>query len=190
MSDDRDAPDDGDSSEDRDSSDDAWRGDRFPSWDSDDGALRAARDEARESLEETLDSIRRIDEAAMTTLRIDLVILGLSVTAASSFSSASAFVNGATILGFAAVTLSTVVAVGTTIGSEYPTGVSEEYLQEFQQVSWSEREWNAWMVREYSRWLSDANEMVNGDARALLYTRLLLGSGILLLIAGIVTSVV
>lgn len=183
-------------SNDRDSADGSWRddpewhSDRFPAWDSDDGALQAARNEARESLEETISSIRRIDEAAMTTLRIDLVILGLSMTAVSSFSSVSTFVNGATMLGFVAVTLSTLVAIGTTIGSEYPTGVSEEYMQEFQRASWSEREWNSWMVREYSRWLSDANEMADGDARALFYTRVLLGSGILLLIAGMVASIV
>lgn len=184
MSDDREAPDDPW----RD--DPEWHGDRFPTWDSDDAALRAARDEARESLTETISSIRRIDEAALTTLRIDLVILGLSVTAVSSFPSASAFVNVVTILGFAVVSLSTLVAVGTTIGSEYPTGVSEDYLQEFQRASWTEREWNAWLLREYSQWLSEANEMVNGDARALLYSRLLLGAGISLLIAGVTAGLV
>lgn len=178
-------------SDDRDESDDsrrddpAWHSDRFPAWDSDESALRAARNEARESLEETISSIRRIEESGMKTLRIDLILIGLSLTAVSSFQFASQLVNEFTVLGFAAITLSAIVAVVTTIGSDYPTGVSEEYVEEFQRASWSEREWNEWMLREYSEWLSDANEMAEGDARALLYTQLLLGVGMLLLVIGV-----
>lgn len=180
---------------DGDSTDDAWRDDpewhrdRFPAWDSDESALRAARTEARESLEETIGSIRRIDESATKTLRIDLVVLGLSVTAISSFPSTSIMINVLTILGFTAVCFSAVVAVVPTLGSDYPTGVSEEYVEEFQRASWSEREWNEWMLREYGDWLSEANEMVDGDARALLYAQLSLGVGLLALISGITLGV-
>ena len=56
-----------------------WHGDRFPAWDSDESALRAVRQEARESLEETIGYIQRINDSAMKTLRIDLVIIGLSL---------------------------------------------------------------------------------------------------------------
>lgn len=167
-----------------------WHGDRFPAWDSDESALRAARTEARESLEETIKSIRRIDESAMRTLRLDLVIIGLTLTVASSFQLTSRLVNGLTILGFVAVSLSALVAVVTTLGPDYPTGVSEDYLQDFQQGSWSEREWNEWMLCEYSQWLSDANQMVNGEARVLFYAKTLLGAGMVLLIVGIVLGTV
>ncbi|USZ67017.1 hypothetical protein NGM10_09775 [Halorussus salilacus] len=164
----------------------AWNRDRFSAWDSDERALRAARTEARESLEETIDSIHRIDESAMTALRIDLLIAGLSLTAASSFQYTWQLINELTVLGFVGVSLSAVVAVVTTLGSKYPTGVSAEYIDEFQRSSWSEREWNEWMVREYCLWLSEANEMVEGEARGLFYTQTLLGAGLLLLIGGIV----
>lgn len=161
-----------------------WQHDRFPAWDSDESALRAARTEARESLAETINSIRRIDESAMKTLRIDLILVGLSLTAVSSLQSTAGLVNVLTILGFVAVSLSAVVAVVPSLSSEYPTGVSEEYVEEFQQASWSEREWNAWMLREYSGWLSDANEMANGGARLLFYAQVLLGVGLLSLTLG------
>lgn len=182
--------------ENQDTTDDSWRddpewhGDQFPAWNSDKSALRAARTEARESLEETITFIQQINESAMKTLRIDLVIIGLSLTAVSSFQSTSRLVNVFTIFGFVAVSVSTVVAVVAIIGSEYPTGVSESYIEDFQRASWSEHEWNEWMLREYCLWLSEANEMADGDAQALLYTQILLGVGILLLITGVVLGIV
>ena len=174
----------------RDTADDSWRDDpewhhdRFPAGDSDESALRTARTEARESLVETIRSIRRVEESAMKTLRIDLLLVGLSLTAVSSFRPTAGFVNGLTIVGFVVVGLSALVAVVPTLSSEYPTGVSEAYVEEFQQASWSEREWNAWMLREYSGWLSDANEMAAGGARLLFYAQVLLGFGLLSLILG------
>lgn len=167
-----------------------WNRDRFPAWDSDASALQAARAEARESLAETISAIRRIDESAMRTLRIDLVILGLSLTAASSFRFASRLVNELTVLGFVGVGLSTIVAIVSTLGTGYPTGVSEEYVTEFQRASWSEREWNEWMVREYRSWLSEANEMVSAEAQVLFYTKALLGAGLVLLMVGVVSGIV
>jgi len=166
-----------------------WHGDRFPAWDSEESALRAARTEARESLSETIDAIRRTEESAMRMLRIDLVILGLWLTAASSFQFTTEFINVFTVLGFVAVLLSAVVAVVATFGSERPTGVSEAYLTEFQEASWSEHEWNEWMLREYGQWLAEANEIADGDARALLYAQLCLGVGLLALISGITLGV-
>lgn len=186
---DRDPPEDT-QSDDPERTDPEWNHDRFPAWDSEEGALRAARTEARESLAETIDAIRRIDQSAMRTLRIDLVILGLSVTAASSFRSASRLVNELTISGFAAIGLSTIVAIVTTLGTGYPTGVGEEYVVEFQRASWTEREWNEWMLREYSEWLSEANEMVNAEAQVLFYTKALLGAGLALLMVGVVSGIV
>lgn len=125
----------------------------------------------------------------MRTLRIDLVIIGLSLTATSSFRSTARLVNELTVLGFVAVGLSAVVAVVPTLGSNYPTGVGEEYVKEFQRASWTEHEWNEWMVREYSDWLSEANKMADGNARALLCAQLCLGVGLLALISGIVVGV-
>lgn len=85
--------------------------------------------------------------------------------------------------------LSAVIAVVPTLGSDYPTGVSKEYVEEFQQASWSEREWNEWMLREYRDWLSETNNMADGDARALLYAQLCLGVGLLALISGVTLGV-
>lgn len=166
--------------------DSAWHRDGFPTWDTDERALRAARNEARESLAETIDSIRRIDDAATKTLRIDLVVLGLSLTAVSALGPTPKLVNELTLSGFAAISLSALVAVVATFGFDYPTGVSEEYIEEFQRVSWSEREWNAWMVQEYSTWLSEANEVADGNARVLLYSQALLAAGLFLLVLGMV----
>ncbi|WP_276299147.1 hypothetical protein [Halorussus lipolyticus] len=186
---DRDPPDDTRTT-DAERDDPEWNRDRFPAWDSEEGALRAARSEARESLAETIRAIRRIDQSAMRTLRIDLVILGLSLTVASSFQSVSRLVNELTVSGFVAIGLSTIVAIVTTLGTGYPTGVSEEYVAEFQRASWTEREWNEWMVREYSEWLSEANEMLNAEAQVLFYTKALLGAGLVLLMLGVVSGIV
>lgn len=184
MTDDRDTADDrvGDGPE--------WHSNQFAAWDSDETALRAARTEARESLEETIHSIRRTEESAMKTLRLDLILVGLSLTAISSLQSMAVLVNELTILGFVAVGLSAVVAVVPTLSSEYPTGVSEAYVEEFQQASWSDREWNEWMLREYSDWLSDANAVADGGARLLFYAKALLGVGLLSLLLGATLGVV
>jgi hypothetical protein len=135
-------------SSDHDTTDDSWHGepewhhDGFAAWDSDEGSLRAARIEAHHSLEKTISFIEQINDSALKTLRTDLMIIGLSLTTVSSFQSTSRLVNVLTIFGFVSVTLSTGVAVLTTIGSEYPTGVSEDYVEDFQRASWSEHEWN------------------------------------------------
>ena len=166
-----------------------WNRGQFPAWNSELGALETARQEGRESLTQTISSIDRIDETAMVTLRIDLVIIGLALTAVSSFPSTLQFTNALSTVGFACLSGSALMAIVTTMGSDYPTGVSEDYLQEVQHASWTTREWNEWMVREYSRWLADANEMENGDAQALFITQLLLVIGLILLIAGILAGV-
>ncbi len=44
------------------------------------------------------------------------------------------------------------------------------------------------MLREYESWLADAEEMAAGDAKALFYTQLTLGSGVLFLTLGILLS--
>ncbi|SDD46549.1 hypothetical protein [Natrinema hispanicum] len=162
-----------------------WNQTSFSAWDSDEEALRAARKDARESLDQTISLIHDIDETAMVTLRLDLLILGLILTAITSVPSTLRLANLASIFGISCIILSAIVALLTNVGSDYQTGISGDYLREFQEASWTEREWNEWMIREYSSWLEDAREMASGDARALLITQLLLGLGFLSLFFGI-----
>ncbi|QLH81930.1 hypothetical protein [Halosimplex pelagicum] len=125
----------------------------------------------------------------MSTLRIDLIIIGLVLTAVTSVPATLRLGNVVSILGFVSILGSALLALVTNIGSNYPTGVSADYLREFQASSWSEREWNEWMIREYESWLADTSQMADGDARALFYTQLTLALGIVLLVAGIVLGV-
>lgn len=178
-----------DDSEDHSESRSQWNENRFPAWDSEADALSAARIDARQSLDQTILMIRDIDETAITTLRIDLIILGLVLTAVTSVPATLRLGNVVSILGFLSLLFSALLALITNIGSSYPTGVSAAYLSEFRVSSWTEREWNEWMIREYESWLADARQMASGDARALFYTQLTLALGILLLVAGILLGV-
>ncbi|WP_436931033.1 hypothetical protein [Halosimplex halobium] len=166
-----------------------WNENSFPAWNSEEDALNVARTDARQSLDQTIHTIRDIDETAMSTLRIDLIIIGLVLTAVTSVPATLRLGNVVSILGFVSILGSALLALVTNIGSNYPTGVSADYLREFRASSWSEREWNEWMIREYESWLADASQMADGDARALFYTQLTLALGIVLLVAGILLGV-
>ncbi|MFB6141575.1 MAG: hypothetical protein ABEJ26_14205 [Halosimplex sp.] len=166
-----------------------WNENSFPAWDSEADALNVARADARRSLDQTIRTIRDIDETAMSTLRIDLVIIGLVLTAVTSVPATLRLGNLVSVFGFVSLLASALLALVTNVGSSYPTGVSADYLREFRASSWTEREWNEWMIREYESWLADASQMADGDARALFYTQLTLASGIVLLIVGILLGV-
>jgi len=148
-------------------------------------AIILAHKNAETSLEQTIDAIQDIDETAMVTLRIDLIIIGLILTGATSFPSILRFGNWLSILGFISIIISAGSALITNIGSDYPTGVSKEYLEDLENASWTEKEWSEWMVSEHKSWLEDAGEMASGDAMLLAITQLLLGVGAILLISGV-----
>lgn len=173
---------------DSDDEDVSWNQDRFPAWNSDSEALNAAKTEAQRSLNQTITSIQNIDDTAVSLFRINLVLISLVLTGVSSFSASLRFANLVSIIGFGFLVLSSFAAVITNMGSDYPTGISGDHLRELQDAAWTEVEWNEWMIREYQAWLADANQMAEGDARALFITQVLLGGGILLLIIGVVVG--
>lgn len=168
-----------------DEKEDEWNNNRFPAWNSDDEALRAARDDARASLDQTISQIEQIDQTALVTLRISLIITGLILTAVTSVPATFRLGNWISIAGFCLVVLSAAASLVTNMGSDYPTGIGADYLEDFQRASWEQYEWNEWMVREHATWLEDAQEMATGNARALFITQLLLGLGLGLLIIGL-----
>ncbi|MFC4247421.1 hypothetical protein ACFOZ7_10490 [Natribaculum luteum] len=64
----------------------------------------------------------------MTTLKIDLIVVGLILTAVTSFPTTLRLANVVSVAGFCLIVLSSGLALVTNVGSDYPTGISRDYL--------------------------------------------------------------
>lgn len=152
--------------------------------------MRAARIEARDSLETTINAIEAKDDKALATVRINLVLVGVPVTVVSSFPSALRFVNWLTLLGFASLVASTGLGILTYSGTDYPPGVSPAYVRDVKQAPYSESEWFRWMTAQYEQWLRETLETDEVEAMFLQWTHVLQAAGMLLLVIGFVAGVV
>jgi hypothetical protein len=101
----------------------------------DPATLWAIRTEARDALETTIDAIEEKDDKALSTVRINLVFVGLALTAAPSVQSPLAFANWFTLLGFGATLASTVLGIAAYSGTDYTPGVHPVFIREARQSS-------------------------------------------------------
>jgi len=150
--------------------------------------LRAARREARDSLDKTIDAIEEKDDKAISTVRLNLVLIGITITAASSLPTSLRYANWFTILGFCSLTVSTFIGMWAYSYTDYSPGVTADYIVELDEAQYTESEWLLWMNERYQQWLRTATRSDSAEATQLGRTHLLQILGVALLILGSVAG--
>jgi len=148
--------------------------------------LRESNQEARSSLNKRIEAIEEKDDKAISTVRINLILIGLVVTAATSVPSSIHFANWCTIIGFVLLVGSTVVGIWAYMYTNYTPGITSDYLEEIESATYSEREWLQWMNQRYQIWLRSAASTESDEATLLGRTHYLQIGAILLLILGVI----
>lgn len=150
--------------------------------------LRAARDEARDSLDKTIEAIEEKDDKAISTVRLSLVLIGLAITAASSVPSSLHYANWITIVGFLLLLCSTFVGIRTYTYTDYTPGVTSDYIEELDYEHYTEEEWLRWMNQRYQQWIKTAVRSDSIEATHLGRTHVLQIVAVALLILGAIAG--
>jgi hypothetical protein len=150
--------------------------------------LRAARREARDSLDKTIDAIEEKDDKAISTVRLNLVLIGIAITGASYLPSSLQYANWFTIVGFCCLTVSTFIGMWAYTYTDYSPGVTADYIAELDKERYTEVEWLLWMNQRYQKWLRTATRSDSAEATQLGRTHLLQILGVALLIVGAVAG--
>lgn len=146
--------------------------------------LRITRKEAREVLDTQLATITDIDEKAMRTVRIALLLVGIALSA-SAFPNAVMLVNWVTISAVFSLVLSILCGIVTYGASNPAVGVSRRYLTEAREVPYTEAEWLTLVIAGYDEWIADAEQLTTSNVRTLTASQLFLGCGLVLLTTGV-----
>lgn len=155
-------------------------------------ALRAAREEARETLDGQLSTLDDIDAKALSVFRLNVTLVGvllsaLSVAAASDVAATAALVDPVVGTGVALFVLSAATAGLTYTTAGRQVGAGPAGLEDAPDRS--ERAFLVWLVDSYADWIR-YNERTN-VRKALLATLSVLGTvaGVLVFGVGILAAV-
>ena len=153
-------------------------------------ALRATQSEVRAVLDHQIATFDDVDTKATRTFRLNAVLLGLLVTAASFVAKAEVvdvgpFVNGFTVGGIVLLTASFVAAVITYTRSNVETGVGPNDVDRLIEERYSETEWLLLLLRSEAAWMrkNDRRQSINGLLLSVSLGALVLG--VVALFAGI-----
>lgn len=130
---------------------------------SDVDALETTREESRVVLDHRISLQKDIDDKALRTVRLSLVLIALVVSVAQLMEPAEidALETG-TILSVSVGVLFLAVAIllglGVYFETELPFGVADNHRLEVTSQSYSEEEWLELLLNEYSEWIGDARE--------------------------------
>lgn len=129
-------------------------------------ALRAARTEARETLDQQLTVLREIDDKAMRTVRINVLLLGVGATAAAVApeevpQSVWVYAGGVSLL------VSMLSATATYTVSNPEVGVGPEYLEDVRTEAYSEAGWQETVIAGYQEWVGDLAAEIEQNAALL-----------------------
>ena len=149
--------------------------------------LRTTRDEARTVLNHQIDTLNDIDDKAMRTVRITLVVVSV-LFSATTLHGAGQFVNVLTGAGTACLVASILVGLVTYSSSGPESGIGPTYLTDARAGSYSEREWLVVLLAGYAEWIEDMERLNQANARLLSLTQGCTGLGVLLLALGVALS--
>ena len=146
--------------------------------------LRSAHSEACEVLAQQVETLSDIDDKALRTVRIALIVFGIGLSA-TAFPNGTAFLNWITVGGMVSLTLSVLFGIVTYGASNPPVGVGPEYLDEARTTPYTEAEWRDLLVSGYDEWITDVERQIQSNARTLLLAQLFLGCSVVLLATGV-----
>lgn len=134
-------------------------------FDGDTETARKLRLEAEQTLERQLNALDDVDTKAMRILRVNVVLVGLLLTAASLATDSNhvairEFHNPYTVIGLGSLLASTALAAFTYTASDTEVGIDPRTIQESIEADLTEREFEIGAAQSYAHWI-DFNDSTN-----------------------------
>lgn len=144
-------------------------------------ALRHTADEVRSVLDHQIRTFNDVDNKAAATFRIEAILLGLLLTAASFATRSetitlSDHVNGFSIAGVILLELSFVLAIAVYTTTKIQTGLGPSSIQRLIDTKYDEREWLVLLLRSSEEWMqfNQRQQTINGVLLTLSHAALIL----------------
>ena len=150
--------------------------------------LRTSQIEARSVLDQQLSTLSDIDEKALRTVRIALLLLGI-VLSATAFPDRAVFVIWLTIPGIVSISVSILFGLLTYTSPDPTVGPSTDFFEDVRVEPYSEAEWRTLLISGYVEWIGDVEELNSSNARTLIFSQLSLGIGVAFLTTGTILSI-
>lgn len=163
-------------------------------FDGDTQTARRLSEEARETINNQLDTLDDIDAKAMSILRLNVLLVGVILTAVSVAVEIDAVVlgelnNGYVAIGVGSLVLSTALAAITYTSSDSEVGIDGESIRAAVDASLDEEEFEAATAQSYAAWIefNDRTNVMNAPVITL--TMLLVVIGLVHLAIGVYAAV-
>lgn len=133
-------------------------------------ALRIARLESRSVLDHRINLLNDLDDKAIRTVRLSIVILALIISVAqigegSALQSAHLLTQTSIVFSGGLLVLAIFIGLGVYSHSNPILGVAAEHREEVISVGYTEREWLEYLLGEYDEWNESLVEAINTDAK-------------------------
>ncbi|WP_323173633.1 hypothetical protein [Natrialba sp. PRR66] len=151
-------------------------------------SLRFICSESRDVIDHQIDDLDDIDDKALRTVRITMVVFGLLVAAAQIEGSDPIF-NRITVLGGGLLLLSIIAGAGTYSASDLHLGPGPNYLIDVVSKANTEKKERVEALGSYAYWMYENERIVRRNGTYLIITQLLLVLGLLCLAYGAFTGV-
>lgn len=157
--------------------------------------LKRLSDEGRITLNHQIDSLNDIDSKAISVLRVNVVLLGLLLTAASLIADSQQvalqdFANNYTFFGVLALLASSAVAAVTYTASDLEVGIEADRIEDVIDSDLSEREFELAVAQSQIFWIRFNNRTNVINAPLITATNILLVVSLVHLALGVYASVV
>lgn len=146
------------------------------------------REEAKDVLEQQNEKLRDIDDKALRTVRITVLLLGALLSTLKLLGGEASPINTYTVFGSWLLVLSVVSGVLTYSVSGPYFGPGAKYIDRVLGRSPSRDDWEATLLRGYADWMEEMKELNGANARLLLLTQALLVAGVVLVTYGFTMS--
>lgn len=137
-------------------------------------ALRVTREESRIALDHQIAMQKDVDEKALRTVRLSLVLIALIVSVAQLMDPGQVTsLDIGTLLsvaaGVLALSITVFIGLGVYVETDVPFGVGPGHRREVRTQAYTEREWLHVVLDEYDEWTDDAT--ASNDLNALWLSR-------------------
>lgn len=146
-------------------------------------ALRFICEESRNVIDHQINDLNDIDDKALRTVRITMVVVGF-VVAAAQIENAEPIFNPVTTLGSIFLLLSIISGVVTYSASNLDLGPGPSYLSDVIQQANSERKERIEATQSYAYWMYKNEDVVRKNGWYLIITQFLLVVGMVFLAYG------
>lgn len=161
-----------------------------------DGAVaEKLRKEAQQTLDYQIQSLNDIDTKASKILRINVLLIGvllsaLSIAARDPSVEVADFINIYTKVGVLSLILSTATAAWTYTASDYDVGISPENIADSLERELTKYQFEMVMAKSYARWIDFNNSTNIRNVPLITATNLLVVTALIFLTLGVYQSLV